>query len=204
MQQIKNIIFDLGGVLLDIDYHKTADAFKKLGFADFDEMYGQFKANEVFESLETGTISNEAFLNHIISLAPRPVTSTEVTTAWNAMLLDFRTESLVFLEAISTKYNLFLLSNTNAIHLEKFRQIFTEQTGKATLDSYFSTAWYSHLIGKRKPYPGTYQYVMDLAGLEPSATLFIDDSSNNITGAARTGLATYLLKPGEKIEDLGL
>jgi len=204
MQQIKNIIFDLGGVLLNIDYNKTSKAFRDLGFGDFDNMFSQFTANHLFEDLETGKIEDGDFLNRLVSIAPAGVTAGQLETAWNAMLLDFRTESLQFLETCSRKYKLFLLSNTNSIHLRAFGELFTRETGKPSLDQYFSKTYYSNLIGLRKPYTATYQYVLADAGIDAATTLFIDDSINNIEGARLAGLQTKHLLPEQRIETLGL
>jgi putative hydrolase of the HAD superfamily len=204
MQQIKQIIFDLGGVLLNIDYNKTSTAFKALGFTDFDQMFSQFTANHLFENLETGNISNEDFLQEIIQSAPMPVTPEQVTDAWNAMLLDFRTGSLDLLDSLARKYKLYLFSNTNNIHLECFRGIFRRETGKPLLDAYFNKAYYSHLIGLRKPYRAAFDFVINDAGINAADTLFIDDSIHNIEGAREAGLHTHLLLPGQLIEELGL
>ena len=87
---IKNIILDLGGVLINIDYHKTIKAFNALGILNFDEMYSQLNANTLFESLETGQISEEDFYLAIKKIAPIELTNQQIQTAWNALLLDFR------------------------------------------------------------------------------------------------------------------
>lgn len=117
---IKNIIFDLGGVLTNLDYHLTINAFKKLGFTNFDEMYTQFKANPLFAEFEKGNISTEQFYTEIKKISPVPLSNQQIDDAWNAMLLDFRTDTPAFLESLKPKYKLFLLSNTNDIHYRAF------------------------------------------------------------------------------------
>ena len=200
MNTIKNIIFDLGGVLLNIDYNKTSEAFKKLGASDFDSFYSQQGANEIFEALETGNITEEDFYNTML-LHCNPGTNPEqIKAAWNAILLDFRNDSLQFLFQLKDKYKLFLLSNTNSIHQKAFNKIFAKQTGLASFDDFFIGAYYSHLIHRRKPYPSTYTFVLQDAGISPDETLFIDDSTVNIEGAIEAGLKTHLLTPDEKIE----
>lgn len=202
MEGVKNIIFDLGGVLLNIDYNKTSEAFKKLGASDFDSFYSQQGANELFEALETGNITELDFYNTMQEHCRPNTTHEEIQAAWNAILLDFRNESLQFLSFLNEKYNLYLLSNTNIIHQAEFNKIFTRQTGNSVFDDFFSKAYYSHLIHKRKPYPSTYHFVLEDAGLDPLETLFIDDSKVNIDGAMEAGLKTHWLIPGEKIEEL--
>jgi putative hydrolase of the HAD superfamily len=204
MTNIKNIIFDLGGVLLNIDYNKTSAAFTKLGVKGFDELYSQSTANRLFEALETGEISDQEFYDQIGRYCGPGTSQLQMQEAWNHILLDFRDDSLEFLKRLKDKYNLYLLSNTNSIHLEAFNRILSGQTGDSSLDDFFIKTYYSHLMKKRKPYPATYQWVLEDAGLRAQETLFIDDSINNINGAREAGLHTHLLLPTEKIEDLGL
>jgi len=204
MKEIKNIIFDLGGVLLNINYHKTADAFKMLGVHQFDELYSQANANHLFEELETGTISEESFYQSIHPYCGPGTTRVQIQSAWNAMLLDFRKESLAVLESLKDKYNLYLLSNTNSIHLEAFNQILLDETGKTSLDEYFIKSYYSHIIQLRKPYVTTYQWVLNNGNMVAAETLFIDDSIKNIEGANEAGVRTHLLLPTETIGDLKL
>lgn len=201
---LKNIIFDLGGVLLDLDYTKTSDAFKKLGIKDFDLHFSQFTADELFEKLETGKISEEAFFNTVIKLCDKGTSLQEVENAWNAMMLDFRADSLVYLKQLKKQYSIYLLSNTNSIHLRAFQSIFTRKTGEKSLDVYFDKAYYSHLIGLRKPHLATYEYVLQDAGMSASETLFIDDSIHNIQAATQVGIKTHLLLSTEKIQDVPL
>lgn len=204
MQEIKNIIFDLGGVLLNVDYHKTATAFKLLGANQFDEFYSQANANHLFEALETGEISEDSFYETISQSCSPQTTKMQIQAAWNDILLDFRTESLSVLDKLKDKYKLFLFSNTNSIHLTAFNKILLEQTGNASLDNYFKKSYYSHLIHLRKPYPATYQWLLEDAKLVAAETLFVDDSINNIEGAMAVGIKVHHLLPGEKIEDLRL
>jgi FMN phosphatase YigB (HAD superfamily) len=204
MAIIKNIIFDLGGVLLNIDYNRTSLAFKKLGIENFDELFSQFKANDLFEKLETGVISEEDFYQSILEYAKIPLTINEIKTAWNAMLLDFRIDSLNFLETLIGKYNLFLLSNTNSIHHKAFKEILNKEVGKHTLDGYFIKSYYSHIMKMRKPYLETYRFVLNDSNLIAGETLFIDDSINNIEAAKEVGIITHHLLAWEKIEKLKL
>lgn len=201
MASIKNIIFDLGGVLLDIDYNKSAEAFRCLGFDHFKKMYNQFEADALFEQLETGKTTEENFFKVLMAASGSPITPEQITTAWNAMILQFRKESLSFLKSIADEYNLYLLSNTNSIHMRHFQQKLCDETGQSSLDTYFKKAWYSHRIGLRKPYGEIYEFVIGDAGLIPAETIFIDDTKNNLPMAAAAGIKAYLLKPGERIEN---
>ncbi len=201
---VKNIIFDLGGVLLNIDFNRTYDAFKDLGVSDLKSQFNLYAADKLFEALEIGAVSEDDFCTALLKKCKPGTSFEQIRNAWNAILVDFRLESLDFLSSLSDKYNLYLLSNTNSIHLTAFHQIFTKQTGKENFDAYFKEAYYSHLIKKRKPFPATYQHVIDLAGIKSAETLFIDDSKLNIDGAKEAGLNTYLLGKDERIEGIGL
>ena len=202
MSTIKNIIFDLGGVLLNIDYEKTAAAFRAIGYDDFSEMYSQFTADELFQKLETGKISDADFYQTLIHAHKGTITEEKLREAWNIMLLDWREKSLSFLEKISKNYRIFLLSNTNAIHLDAFNRSLKEQVGRDSIDDLFTKAYYSHHIQLRKPNAEIFEFVAKDAGLKPEETLFIDDSENNTETAKRLGFKTHLLLPGEKIEEL--
>jgi glucose-1-phosphatase len=204
MAKIKNVIFDLGGVLLDIDIAKTETAFEQLGIKDFKNNYSLHKADSLFDDLETGKITEAAFYNGIRNISQTQLTDAEIRNAWNALLLDFRTESLAFLQQIAAKYKLFLLSNTNSIHLTAFNQIFKSDTGKDSLDSYFTKAYYSNIIGLRKPNAAIYSFVLADAGITAGETLFVDDLIYNIEGAKALGIQTHHLQPHERIEDLKL
>jgi putative hydrolase of the HAD superfamily len=202
MKNIKNIIFDLGGVLLNIDTGKTNIAFEKLGIVDFKKNYSLHKADTLFDDLETGRISEQLFYEGIRNISKAPLTDNEIKNAWNALLLDFRINSLQHLEKLANNYKLFLLSNTNQIHHTAFSNRFTKQTGKQNFDDYFTKAYYSHVIGLRKPEQEIYNFVLKDAGIKPAETLFIDDLLKNIEAAALVGINTHHLLATERIEHL--
>lgn len=204
MNNIKNIIFDLGNVLLDIDYDKTFRAFEELGFRDIRSHFSPYKMDNFFENFEKGKVSAEEFYAGVKTVSPQPVSTTQIQQAWNAMLLQFRMDSLSFLKQISSKYNLYLLSNTNSIHLEAVEAIFLKETGETGFNNYFIKAYYSNLIGLRKPDAEVYSFVLQDAGIAATETLFIDDLYTNTDGAKSLGIQTHLLLPGERIEKLTL
>jgi putative hydrolase of the HAD superfamily len=204
MTQTKNIIFDLGGVLLDLDFKRTIDAFEKLGLQDFENMFSQFKADELFEKLETGRLTEADFYAAVKKRTEKTITEAEIDHAWNALILDFRIESLALLEKLAAGYKLFLLSNTNSIHLKYFKKLLTEQTGKPLLDAYFSKAWYSNEVGLRKPGAEIFEFALKAENLVAAETLFIDDTLINIETAQKLGFKTHHLLPTERIELLEL
>lgn len=204
MGNYKNIIFDLGGVLIDIDYYAPAREFEKLGFRDFEAMYSQTGANPLFEHLETGKIEEDVFYNELRKLNPATLANIQMQAAWNSILGNWRKESLAFLESIKSDKNIYLLSNTNQIHYNAFQQSLQKETGKQLLDDYFIKAYYSHKIHLRKPEAEIYEFVLQDAGLIKEETLFIDDSRVNIEAAKKINLPAYLLKGSEQIENLSL
>ncbi len=202
MSNLKHIIFDLGAVLYDIDFKRTAEAFKNLGYDNFDDMYTQYHVDEVFEKLEIGSISKEDFCETLKSKNKNEVTQGQIIDAWNAILVGWRKESIHHLEELVKKYNLYLLSNTNIIHQEAFLASFEAETGKADFNKLFIKPYYSHEIHLRKPNTNIFQFVANDADIKPEETLFIDDSFPNIDAAKKLGYKTHLLLAGEKIEKL--
>ena len=204
MSNIKNIIFDLGNVLLNIDYNKTVEAFEKLGFDDFKTGFSPNNMGDLFKKLETGSISEATFYQSIKDISKRPLNNTDIKNAWNALLLNFRTESLVFLEKMAKTHKLYLLSNTNSIHLTAFNQIFIRDTGKPSLDAYFTKTYYSNIIGLRKPDEEVYVYVLKDAAVNAAETLFIDDLAINTEAAKQLGIQTHLLLQHQTVENINL
>ncbi|MDQ2864057.1 MAG: HAD family phosphatase [Bacteroidota bacterium] len=204
MKNLDAIIFDLGGVILNIDYNLTREAFEKSGITNFHEMYSQAAADDLFENLETGTVAEEDFYNEFNKRIQTALDNNEIRVNWNAMLLSFREKSLEFLHSIKSKYKLYLLSNTNHIHLDAFNKIYYTGSRNKPFEKFFDKIYYSCEIGLRKPNADIYEFVLKENDLEAAKTLFIDDSVQNIEAANAVGLQTILLKPGMYIEDLGL
>ena len=204
MKNIENIIFDLGGVILDIDYNRTRKGFEDLGVTHFDEMYSQANANQLFQKLETGHISNDDFFNELSKTTNLGLSSIQIRNAWDAMLLDFRESSLNFLKQIKSKYKTYLFSNTNFIHMEAFHKIFHSKEREHPFNDYFEKAFYSCQIGLRKPELESYQWILNHLNVEASKTLFIDDSIQNVEAAKEVGMQAIHLEQGMRIESLGL
>ncbi len=199
---IKNIIFDLGGVILNIDYNLTSQAFKSLGLTDFDQAYSQAKQNHLFDKLETGELSEEAFYSQMKTYFSKAISENEIKTAWNAMLLDLPEERIRLLKKLSKKYRLFLLSNTNSIHYKAYSTYLKNTFGKMIFDDIFEKQYLSFEIGMRKPDKKIFEYILSENNLINSETLFIDDSIQHIHGANNTGIITHHLQLPETITEL--
>jgi FMN phosphatase YigB (HAD superfamily) len=198
-----NLIFDLGGVLLNLDIQQTQDAFTKLGIGEVHELFRIGHAASFVKDYEVGTITDDEFVAAALERAHAGATPGQILTAWNAMLLDFPAERVQLLHKLKNKYRLFLFSNTNALHLQYFHQNYLDVYG-APMDSLFEKAYYSHLINRRKPDVAAFEYVINDSGLNPAETLFIDDAMVNVEGARQAGLQAIHLIPGKTILDLGL
>ena len=191
-KEIKNIVFDLGGVILNIDYHKTAQAFNSLGCENFDEIYSQKQQKGLFDEFETGQIPSQEFINEILRVLPLGIEPKEVVDAWNAMLLNLPQERIDRLESLSQTHRIFLLSNTNQIHEEAFTKIIQNENGIKSFNHLFEKVYFSHYIGMRKPNREVFDFVLRENGLNPSETLFIDDSPQHLVGAEKAGIKTLL------------
>ncbi len=201
MEGIKNIIFDLGGVILNIDYNYTSSAFRELGFDRFDEQYSQLKQTGLFDDLETGKIGQREFFDAIREVSGVNISDSDITAAWNEMLLDFPLRRLQILQQVQLHYNTFLLSNTNEIHEKAFNDMLNTYNGIPNIALFFNKVYLSHRIGMRKPNANVFQYILDQNGLEPEETLFIDDSPQHIAAAEALGIRTIHLTNGMTLED---
>lgn len=198
---IKHIIFDLGGVLLNIDYMLTENAFIEAGVKNFGGLYSQLKQTDIFDRWETGKMDRREFIETMQNASEAPITEEQVLDAWNAMLLNFPARRLQILQQLRNYYDLFLLSNTNEIHEEVFNQTLFREHGIPNIGVFFDKVYMSHRVGMRKPMPEIFNYVLDENGLKPEETLFIDDSPQHIDTANTLGIQTIYLKNGMTIED---
>ena len=193
-RMVSAILFDLGGVILNLDYNKTIEAFKNLGRERTDALYSQAQQNAIFDRIETGEISENYFRDLLISFLGNEVNHEMVDEAWNAMLLDLPKERIDFLRTLKKEYKIYLFSNTNAIHLRKFQEIIQQQYANAELlEDIFDKTYYSHIIQKRKPNAAAFEYILKDLGLKAEEVIFIDDSIQHVEGAKSIGINAYHL-----------
>jgi glucose-1-phosphatase len=198
---IRNIIFDLGGVLLNIDPRKTIEAFGKLGMEQLVGDKGLSYDHDIFYQMEQGKITPEEFRNGVRQLLTKEVSDDEIDAAWTAMLLDFPAIRVGLVKNLRMDFKIYLFSNTNAIHVEKFHAIFRDQHG-FEVSTLFEKDFYSNEIGYRKPSAESYQEIIRLSGINPAESLFIDDSLQNVDAAIASGLKGFWLEPGQTVENL--
>lgn len=202
MDQIDAVIFDLGGVLLNLDYDRTTRAFQQLGLETFDEVYSQLSQSDLFDRFETGEVSSFHFINRLLDALPRGCNANQVVHAWNAMILDFPEERLEWLAEFARDRPVYLLSNTNRLHMDSVRDALERTVGHRQVEDYFEKVYLSFEMGMRKPHPATFLRVCDESGLEPGRTLFIDDSPQHVNGALMAGLKAVHLPKGAEVREL--
>jgi len=195
-KEVKAIILDLGGVILNIDYQRTIRAFELLlkNGANVEAFYTQAKQNQVFDLFEKGEISAADFRTDLKKIFGLQLSDHEIDAAWNAMLLDLPLERLTFVSELRKKYPVYLLSNTNEIHYQAFRKNLEETfDNPSILEDFFDKTYYSHLIKQRKPTAAAFNYVLDDNQLNAYEVVFVDDSAQHIEGAMSLGIDARLL-----------
>ena len=200
MKNIDNIIFDLGNVILNIDYQNTIDAFKKIGVPNASSFYSKSSQLNIFNQLETGHISKQNFILEIQKIVPK-ASASQIINAWNAILQDLPNERLEILKNIKDKFSIFLLSNTNSIHIEKI----IDKLGEKKYEEFynlFEKVYYSHEVKLRKPNSDIFKLVIKENCLSIKNTLFIDDSIQHIESAKKIGLKTYHLDGNKTLESI--
>jgi glucose-1-phosphatase len=198
---IQNIIFDLGGVLIDLDVTRTVKAFSDLDIpipADLAEIE---RRAVMYRGLETGTLSPGLFREAIRELSPLLPSDEAIDNAWNAMLSDFPEKRVETLQKLKGNYRVFLLSNSNAIHYQYYRNRFKRDYA-IEMNSLFEQAYYSFEMNICKPQPEIFQKVLVQSGLRAEETLFIDDTADNVTAASALGILTHQIMPGQDMVDL--
>ncbi len=198
---VKNIIFDFGGVVIDIDEQLTINEFAKLGVEDIS------KANspefiEIVKKFEKGIITPEIFRNKLRDYLDLSATDQEIDDAWNALLFDIPQERLEVIEKVKKNYNIFLLSNSNEIHYDLYLRDLQLRFGYNEFAELFHQAYFSFDLHLSKPNSEIYEFVMYQEGLNPEETLFIDDKPENIEAAKKLGFQTYQLIKPERIRDI--
>jgi len=188
---IDTIIFDFGDVFINLDKKATPAALKKLGLVKWSAEIDSLNFN-----FEKGLISKTDFLESLNELVP-DANQEEVLEAWNCVLLDFPMYRLEFLEKLSKKYQLFLLSNTDSIHINHFK----ERNGEEFYNQFyncFKKVYFSYDLGMRKPDEDIFNFVINENNLKPKTTLFVDDNFDNIESAKKAGLQSWLLIKGKE------
>ena len=201
MEGIKNIIFDYGNVIFNIDFKRVAKAWEQLGVTNAAEFYGHREQDPVFDLLEQGKISNADFRDRIRELTHKPeLTDAQIDGAWNSIFVSIPEGNHELLLKVKEKYRTFLLSNINAIHHDYVHEYLKSNFGLNDNTSFFEKIYYSHVVGKRKPGREIFEQVLQENNLNPAETMFIDDSPQHIATAKELGVHTYLMTAPDTIQ----
>lgn len=199
----KNLLFDFGAVLLDLDLNATLAAMRPLLGENYFFDHERNRFPKIFEQYEVGAVGEVEFFQELQKLSIRDTTTEQLRSAWNAMLGPVPPPRLKMLLRLREQHGVYLLSNTNKTHLD---HVLAElRTSYAITDwdtRYFDRTYYSHLIHHRKPDAACYEYVLRDAGIGAQETLLIDDNPANIEAAARLGFQTHLHNDGRDITEV--
>lgn len=191
MAILKNLIFDLGGVILDLSVIDSLESFARLSGLSLEKVKELFVVSPEFEQFERGEINDREFRDFVRRVYDISASDRDLDRCWNAMLLGIPKTKLDLLLELKTQYKVFLLSNTNHIHLNYINSILLPPLASVdSLDPYFHRCYYSHLMGKRKPEASIFRQVLDENGLSENETLFLDDNADNIAAAQALGIQT--------------
>lgn len=193
---IKNLIIDLGGVLIDLDRQRCIENFRKLGLPDVEVVLDIYHQQDFFQKYEKGLITSAEFRDVLREKIGKPVTDAQIDDAWNSFLVSIPAAKLDLLLNLRKDYVVYLLSNTNEIHWEwACQHAFRYKTFR--VEDYFEHIYLSYEMNMAKPDAEIFQKVLDDTGIIPAETLFIDDSAANCRAAEALGITTYTPKAGE-------
>lgn len=196
-KSVKNIIFDFGAVVINIDIPNAYKSFATLSGIAPERVKDLFETQGAYADFECGKMSNDDFHTLLRKELNISCSDEELDNAWNAMLLDIPLERVEKLKELRTRYNIFLLSNTNAIHVKKMKEMFWQNFGIADFTKLFHKPYLSYEIGLIKPDTSIYEYVLKDAGIERRETIFLDDNADNVKSALSIGLPTIQVLPGK-------
>ena len=197
-KQIKNIVFDLGGVLVDLDFKAAINGLQQAGFANVKEQLMAFDQGGIFQKFELGEMTADEFRTAIRENSTVTLTDEEIDALWNAMLLEIPREKLELILDLRGKYMVYLLSNTNSIHWDYVCKNAFNYRGFRVND-YFEETFLSYEMHLAKPNKAIFEKVLHDANLLPEETLFIDDSEANCKAAEEVGIHAHHYHIGDDL-----
>jgi putative hydrolase of the HAD superfamily len=202
LKNISSIIFDIGNVIIDIEYKNTIAEFQKLSDIDFNSIVSYHAQIKLFDLFETGKVTAQQFRDELKKYLKAGTTDAQIDFAWNAIFTGYPLYKFELLLRLKTQYKTFALSNINEIHVNTIDKYVINHFGARDMNSYFHKAYYSNEVGFRKPDPKIYEYILNQEKLIPSETFFIDDKLENIEAAKAMGIVTYHLTDRDKLMDI--
>ncbi|HMX40210.1 MAG TPA: HAD family phosphatase [Saprospiraceae bacterium] len=206
---IRNLIFDFGNVLFDLDLAQIPLRFQRLWGAHYPAAMQRLQQHRTLERYETGQISTEEFVHTLRHAAPDPLSAEQVLELWDSIFLEMPASRFDLLLRLRQRYRVFLLSNINDLHARYITRYMLHRHGIQDFeDAYFDKVYYSHLIGLRKPERDVYEYVLADARLQAQECVFFDDMEANVAAARQVGIQGIHHRPGSDISarcaDMGL
>lgn len=194
MHTLKNIIFDYGNVIFEINFKQVQQSFQNIGIQNIETFFAHKNHNSLFDDFETASISPAQFRTGIKAAANNSkLSDEEIDAAWNSLLIGVSGNNHQILMEVKKKYRTFLLSNNNEIHYNWIMKYLKETFNIQNYDNFFEKAYFSQLMRLRKPNVNIFEQVIKENNLNPEETLFIDDSPQHIAGAKKAGLQTLLM-----------
>lgn len=198
---VKNLLFDLGGVIMDIRRENCEQAFRELGMDSIGDYLGDYGQKGPFAALEEGKITEREFHDEVRALIARDVTDEEIDLAFNRFLTGIPVRRLEELRRLRKEYKIYLLSNTNSIMWRQDIARYFRQEGME-LDDYFDGTVTSFEAKCCKPEEAIFRLVVEKFGIEPSETVFFDDSKANVEAAGKLGFGTRHVAPGMEFYEI--
>lgn len=202
MNSFKTLIFDIGNVIIDIDYNVTIAEFQKLAVTDFSQIVSYTQQNRIFDLYETGKISSADFINGLKQFLKPGITNEEIVRAWNSILIHYPPQKIALLKKLKKKYRVIALSNINEIHVNAIDEAARKKLSATKFADFFHHAYYSNEIQLRKPNKEIYDFVVAEQNLKPQETFFVDDKLENIEAAKECGIQAYQLQDRNKLTEL--
>ncbi|WP_375578772.1 HAD family phosphatase [Marivirga tractuosa] len=202
MQKIKTIIFDLGGVIINLYVEKTISAFAQLSGLSEKEVEKAYLSADVFKQYEKGLISDDEFRQSLRDNFNLKASDDEIDQAWNAMLGEIPNDRIESIKSLKQNYKCIVLSNTNAIHESAFHKILSNSFSYQHLNDLFHEVYFSHDLNQRKPDQEIYQNVLNLSQTEATEALFMDDGQANLDSASKLGIHTLHIPRNDGLMNL--
>lgn len=201
--KLPHLLFDFGGVIINIDYQRTLEAMRRLNRHGSTIEFTQAAQSELFDLMETGRLTPQQFRDGLRAAYELDATDEELDAAWNALLLDVPADRLALIAGLRAEgYQTALLSNTNQIHIEQINQVLRAQYGfEHGIADCLDRVFYSQEVGLRKPGEEIFRHALREMNWKAEETLFIEDSLQHIETARRLGLHTLFLAPPLTLTD---
>ena len=206
MSNFKNLVFDLGNVIIDIDYQLPIDEFQKLVPTDsglnFSSIVSYSTQHKIFDLFEKGQITVPQFRTELRQFLKQDVLDSDIDLAWNSILLTYPKAKFDMLLELKKRYRTFALSNINELHVDAIDAAVRQKFGVTKFADFFQAAYYSNEMGCRKPEPEIYEKLLRAENLKPEETFFVDDKLENIEAAKALGIQAYHLPERDKLQTL--